>query len=50
MGLHCIIHKQSLCEKTFKIEHVMKIVSVVNFIQSYELHFCWKFMLNMGMF
>jgi hypothetical protein len=29
---HCVIHQQSLCGKTLKFEHVMKVmVSAVNF-------------------
>jgi hypothetical protein len=56
MELYCIIHQQSLCGKTLKFEHVMKVVvSVLNFIRSHGLihcqfkFFCLKLMLNMGM-
>jgi hypothetical protein len=54
MELHCIIHQQSLRETTLKSEHLMKVVSVVNFIGSHGLdnlqfHFpFWKLVLNMG--
>jgi len=41
MKLYCIIHQQSLCGKTLKFEHVMKVmVSVVNFIRSHGLNYC----------
>jgi hypothetical protein len=39
MELHCIIHQQSLCRKTLKFEHVLKVMaSVANFVQSHGLH------------
>jgi hypothetical protein len=54
MGLHHIICQQSLHEKTFKFEHVMR---GVHFIQSYDFivtSFSFflggELMLNMGMF
>jgi hypothetical protein len=39
MELYCIIHQQSLCEKTLKSELIMEVVVlVVNFIQSHGLN------------
>jgi hypothetical protein len=54
MELHRIIHQQSLCGKTLKFEHVMRIMVLVvnfdlmNFIIARGNHFGQKLMLNMG--